>query len=316
MVTHKLTAIVPVHNGRAFLQDAIESIRAQTLPVDELIVVDDASTDDSADIARALGATVIRFDSNRGPSAARNAALAAATGDLVAFLDADDTWYPRHCELLFGILDQHPSVALVASRTQLVSPSDERPGSPPLNEPFDALPYLIRDNFVTQSAVMARRGTIIACGGYDERMRFSEDYELWLRLAMDHAFVHLRTVTVERRVHPAQATWNNMLPLFEATWKLRLQMLENAALVEDQTRLARVVAAAREAADIDYGLTWRALDAASFDLVARAVARVPGTRSLWRRWRRRRQFLWHAWSSAVRGIRVVRSLRRKIGRLS
>jgi hypothetical protein len=89
----EISVLVPVHNGARFLAEALESARAQTLAPAELIVVDDGSTDGSAEIARALGATVIR-QANAGTAAAVNTAREQARGELIALLDADDVW-PR-----------------------------------------------------------------------------------------------------------------------------------------------------------------------------------------------------------------------------
>jgi Glycosyl transferase family 2 len=87
----EVSVLVPVHNGARFLAEALESARAQTLEPLEIIVVDDGSTDGSAEIAAKLGATVIR-QANTGTAAAVNAARAHATGELLALLDADDVW--------------------------------------------------------------------------------------------------------------------------------------------------------------------------------------------------------------------------------
>jgi glycosyltransferase involved in cell wall biosynthesis len=91
-----ITAIIPVHNGERHLAEAIQSVLAQTLPPGEIIVVDDGSTDASAAIAQSFGAPVrVLAQPNLGPAAARNLGLAHATGDLLAFLDADDLWTPN-----------------------------------------------------------------------------------------------------------------------------------------------------------------------------------------------------------------------------
>lgn len=97
-----VSAIIPVYNGEPWLADALRSIASQTRPADEVIVVDDCSTDRSAEIARAHGALVVHQPVNRGEGAARNAGIRAARGDAIAWLDADDYWTPHHLATSYG----------------------------------------------------------------------------------------------------------------------------------------------------------------------------------------------------------------------
>src|SRR4051812_12252844 len=99
-----ISAVVPCYNGEVFLAEALESISRQSRRVDEIIVVDDGSTDRSAEVAESWGATVIR-QPNRGEGAARNRGIEAAKGDVIAWLDADDLWRPRHIEVVAGMLE-------------------------------------------------------------------------------------------------------------------------------------------------------------------------------------------------------------------
>ncbi|MFN0094906.1 MAG: glycosyltransferase family 2 protein [Dehalococcoidia bacterium] len=92
-MTARVSVIVPVYNGARYLGEALASVAAQTLPAYEVIVVDDGSTDESLEVARAAGAVCLS-QANAGPSVARNAGVAASSGELIAFLDADDRWLP------------------------------------------------------------------------------------------------------------------------------------------------------------------------------------------------------------------------------
>src|SRR5271165_4876357 len=96
-----ISAIIPLYNGERFIQHALASIAGQTLAPRELIVVDDGSTDDGVSIVERFGrtrpVTLIRKP-NGGQSSARNVGVAHATGDLIAFLDQDDLWYPHHLD--------------------------------------------------------------------------------------------------------------------------------------------------------------------------------------------------------------------------
>ena len=87
-----ISVVIPCYNREPFLAETIESVLKQTRPVGEIIVVDDGSTDRSAEVARSYGARVISMNRNRGHAAACNAGVDAARGDLLAWLDADDYW--------------------------------------------------------------------------------------------------------------------------------------------------------------------------------------------------------------------------------
>ena len=101
MVFPRICAVIPAHNSQATLGRALESVRAQTMPVSQLVVVDDASTDSTSEVARSyqgLNVEVVRMDKNVGAAAARNRGVTAANTELVAFLDADDEWLPTKLE--------------------------------------------------------------------------------------------------------------------------------------------------------------------------------------------------------------------------
>ena len=300
----RVAAVVPVYNGRAFLADAVASIRQQTRRVDEIIVVDDASTDGSAELAESLGARVIRAPRNGGPSAARNLALRATDCDLVAFLDADDWWMPQHCERLAGALERHDGALLASARTQLWEEQcrPELP-EPPADAPFDAVALLVQYNFVPQTGAVVRRRAVLDAGAYDEHLRLSEDYDLWLRLALRGPFVHLPEITVHRRRHEGQAS-HAITGMFSNMWRHRLGLMER--LSADAARRDTVVDALLTAARVDLRDAWHAGEPEAFDVVAAAAARVPGAEPIVGRWQRRRAVGWRAWHTLRRLRRALR----------
>lgn len=216
-----VTAVIPCYNGEKYLAKAIASVRAQTRPVDEVLVIDDRSTDRSRDIAEAAGARVATLDVNSGPSGARNAGLKLAEGDLVAFLDADDEWTPEHCALVVGLLERAPDAVLGFGRSAYHDfPDVLSPASIPEGTPTDALAAAIRDNPVTQSAAVVRRQVALDAGGYDTALRHSEDLDLWLRLAMIGPFVCTHAVTCWRDAHVGQAS-RDLLAMRRGAWQAR-----------------------------------------------------------------------------------------------
>jgi glycosyltransferase involved in cell wall biosynthesis len=120
----RVSAVVPCFNGEPFLTEALESVRNQTQPVDELIVVDDGSTDRCVEIAESFGASDVRQE-NRGEGAARNRGTAVATGDVIAWLDADDRWLPHHVAVLTGLLHRHGEAVAAFGVVQRFGSPDE-----------------------------------------------------------------------------------------------------------------------------------------------------------------------------------------------
>lgn len=108
-----ITVVIPAYNAEYYLREAVESVNAQSLSVLETIVVDDGSTDGTATIAAKLGTRVIRQD-RAGISAARNAAMRAAKGEWIAFLDADDTWMPEKIAQQWQVTEHYPQIGIIS----------------------------------------------------------------------------------------------------------------------------------------------------------------------------------------------------------
>jgi glycosyltransferase involved in cell wall biosynthesis len=128
-MSEPISVIIPVYNGAAFLEEAVESIRRQKVPVGEIVVVDDGSTDESVAIASRLGSDIrILSQANAGPAAARNRGIEMARHDVIAFLDADDLWPDDKLELQLPLLLEDPSVDMVLGLLEYFREDPERPG--------------------------------------------------------------------------------------------------------------------------------------------------------------------------------------------
>jgi glycosyltransferase involved in cell wall biosynthesis len=198
-VTESVSVIVPVYNGEAFLREAIDSIRAQTEPVAEIVVVDDGSTDTTARLCAGMG-TSIRYvrQENQGPAKARNAGLAIAHGDLIAFLDADDWWTPRAIATLRRGLRDEPPAEISLGLTQLMLPSSDGSGWTPWGSTWPE-PSLC--------SALFRRSVLTRLGGLDESLTFAEDFDLFLRAWEEGVSVRLvPEVTRYYRRHEANMT--------------------------------------------------------------------------------------------------------------
>ena len=181
----RISVLMPCYNHGAFIGDAIASVRAQTCPDYEILVVDDGSTEaDTRAVLDALQAPDVRVlrTSNRGLPAARNHAARHAAGEIFCALDADDRLAPEWFARGLAILDARPDVGFVSHWLETFG--DERWRWTP--ERCD-LPALLARNTVN-GAALVRRAAFEAVGGYDEAMRHGcEDWDFWLRL-VEHGF--------------------------------------------------------------------------------------------------------------------------------
>jgi hypothetical protein len=195
MTSPAVSVVIPTYERRDMVRRAVASVLSQTFQNFELIVVDDGSTDGTGP-ALAGPDERIRYEwqDNRGLAAARNVGIRLARGEIVAFLDSDDRWLPHHLAVVAEVLSHHPAVVLCAT-----SPRFHIGGRQPASaaEVVDALPSLFAENLVGHvSAVAVRREPILAVGGFDERLRVMEAWELWRRLAVLGPFALLRRRTI------------------------------------------------------------------------------------------------------------------------
>ncbi len=187
----QVSVVIPAYNAAATLAAAINSVLVQTHPALEVLVVDDASGDGTADLARSYashGVRLIAMPRNAGVSAARNAGIAAARGGLVAFLDADDEWLDGKLAAQVGLFSADPRIAMASCGTRAVTlhgrdfgalfdGETPQPGA-------EAWKRLLARNIIHTSSVIARRDALLAVGCFDEALRVSEDQDLWIKLTM------------------------------------------------------------------------------------------------------------------------------------
>ena len=201
--TPLFTAVVATYNRANLVGKAIESILAQTYENIEIIVVDDGSTDATPSLLRQFcdQVTVI-YQPNAGPSAARNRGIVAARGEIVAFLDSDDVWLPNRIERQVSVLQKvDESVPCCVCNVEMRFTSGPRRTSfqnallDPVTEEglWSNAAELLTDRFIMFNQMAAvRRSALERIGGYDESLRFLEDYDLALRLALIGPFAFIR----------------------------------------------------------------------------------------------------------------------------
>lgn len=203
-VAGAISVIVPAYNAAKTLPGALRSVAEQTLSPLEILVVDDASRDDTVEVARGFDddrVRVLALEANAGPSAARNAGLSEARGEFVAFLDADDTWKPRKLELQHALISRDPDLAIVSCDSEYYTPEGKLkrrshavlpPGTGP-----DGWKTLLEYNFMPTPTVMGRREQFCRLGGFDTGLEFGEDLDLWIRASVEGEIAVVEEVLVD-----------------------------------------------------------------------------------------------------------------------
>ncbi|MEO6595443.1 MAG: glycosyltransferase family A protein [Planctomycetota bacterium] len=205
-----VTVVIPAFNAAQFLAVTLESLQQQTMVPEQVILVDDGSTDDTLEIARRFGVTCLQ-QSQAGPGSARNRGLHEAKSEFIAFLDADDWYVPdkleksiEHLELLGAACVSTDAWCVRGDRIE------RRRNDRRVVPAAITLEQLLRGNPVVCSTVVARRTTVLDVGGFDERPELiaTEDYDLWLRMAHREPIAYLPDPLTFYRTHAGSLSVN------------------------------------------------------------------------------------------------------------
>jgi glycosyltransferase involved in cell wall biosynthesis len=187
-----VTVIIPVYNGERFIRRSLDSVLKQSHPVDQIIVIDDGSKDSTCEIVAQeySGRVTLIQQQNGGPARARNAGLRAATGEFIAFLDADDYWEPEKIATQLRVLAEHPEAIGNYTGLRVVGDAGEHLiDLKPVEH--TTLRKVLRwcNPGIPPSSVLLRRSALEKLeSGFDERHRGSEDWNLWFRLIVQGPF--------------------------------------------------------------------------------------------------------------------------------
>lgn len=188
-----VSVIMPSLNAASYIREAIDSALAQTHPVLEVIVVDGGSKDGTRELVAGYGEPVRLVDQSetgrKGIGAGRNLGIDSASGEWVAFLDADDWWDPGKIAEQFRSLEECPGAALSYTGVCLVSePSGDRHVHLPRG-PQEIWPRLRWNNELGTSTVVVKRSVLEELGGFREDLASCEDWEMWVRVRLHNYFV-------------------------------------------------------------------------------------------------------------------------------
>jgi glycosyltransferase involved in cell wall biosynthesis len=207
-----VSVIVAAYNHEAYIRQCIDSALAQTYPDVEIVVVDDGSSDGTYEILKSYddSITLIR-STNRGTQAARNAAIAASTGQYLALLDSDDYWLPHKLAQQMQVFVEHPDTALVYSLALAV----DEVGSPlgggvPFGrdapDPHRVFETLLASCHIPALTAVFKRACLDAVGSFDESLLGSGDWDMWLKIAERWSVRCVPEPLAFYRVHPTNTT--------------------------------------------------------------------------------------------------------------
>lgn len=229
MSVHRVAVVIPTYNRALFIGEALASVVAQSRLPNQIIVADDGSTDQTADLVhrwseqqRGVEVQLIRLG-HRGVSAARNAGIRAANADLIALLDSDDLFLPHNLELLERGFDLRPDIVLCFADMQMFGEAGVLEPCTFPDTPLSALEYdeeagglrvirgsaftsLLPTSYIPTCGNLFSKKAAEAAGLFDETLRAAEDREFWLRLSRIGKFAYYPEVVGRLRRHPQNTT--------------------------------------------------------------------------------------------------------------
>lgn len=207
-----VSVVIPAYNAERFIGEAIESVLAQTYEPVETIVVDDGSTDRTAEVARSYDGVTVIVQENGGPASARNRGFAACSGEFVAFHDSDDAMTPDKLEVQAGrLLADEGAEMVVGEQEVIVEPGAKLPFWHEDSEASVAMPPrppdLAGEPLIHPMTMVIRREVFDLVGEFDGALRPAEDLDWVLRASeAEIEIVRLPVVVLRRRVHPDSLT--------------------------------------------------------------------------------------------------------------
>jgi len=209
-----VNVIIPSFNASKYIAEAIESVLRQSYKKYDITVVDDGSTDNTAEILKLYGNKVrYIFQTNRGPSSARNRGITSGQGSHVAFLDADDVWMENKLERQMELFRKKPQLGMVWSSVYWIDEKgniSRQSAAKKYERKDDLIQDLLVRNVVSgsSSGVVIRRECFSSVGLFDETLRGSEDRDMWLRITKRYETELLNEPLVKLRYHSGSATRN------------------------------------------------------------------------------------------------------------
>jgi glycosyltransferase involved in cell wall biosynthesis len=278
----RVSVIIPTYNCSRYLPEAVESALAQTYQDYEIVIADDGSTDGTQElINRWDGRLVYAFQENRGLSAARNFAVSRASGEFLAYLDADDVWFPDKLERQVRFMTENRQCGLVHGDVSIIDEDGEvihrryNVECKRVIHQGKCLEGLIHYSTVVVPSVMERRACFEEVGGFDETLRSVEDYLHWVQIALGgHEFGYIEEPVAMYRWRSGSLSRNES-QMTEAMVRVCRILLNDPKLRLHESQSVRRVLEAREG-ELQASLPYVYRMEGRFDLARKEAVRLIG----------------------------------------
>lgn len=224
-----VTVVIPTYNRRHLIEEALDSVFAQTFTDYEVVLVDDGSTDGTEALVKKKYGTRLRYvrQENQGISGARNTGIANASGKYVAFLDSDDKWLPEKLARQVAFMEAHPETGLLSTKLARyeLGGDKEKVEICPVDFPRNFQDLLTGKNNVPTTTTLVRRECFEKAGLFDRELPVAEDWDLWLRIAEHYGLACLDEILAEHRDH-SQKTTQNLAKTYEGYWRFYAKTAE------------------------------------------------------------------------------------------
>jgi len=210
-----VSVIIPTYNRGSLLEEALESALCQTYKSYEIIVADDGSTDDTLPRLERFGdrIQILTLAHSGRPAVARNAAIASARGEYLAFLDSDDRWAPTKLQSQISVLERDSALVMCYTDAEFFDEKGRVLGKQSENlrlRKGRVFKHLLLVNFVPFSSVVARKSAVLEVGGFEQWLTRSEDWNLWLKLSTRGEIGLIPASLCQIRYHSSTLTADKM----------------------------------------------------------------------------------------------------------
>ena len=221
----KVSVIIPTYNRADKLEYSVRSVLDQTYEDFKLIIVDDASTDNTEEAVKDLGDERViyhRLEKNRGAGGARNEGVKIADTEYIAFQDSDDKWHPDKLERQMKYMEENPDAGMVYGRFHVISPTQDYifPHDGVEGELEGELyPWLLRRNTVGTPTMLMKKACFEEAGGFDESLRCLEDWEFVIRFSEKFRIGFIDDALIDNLISEGSVS-TNLAAYFEARCKM------------------------------------------------------------------------------------------------
>jgi len=308
MIKPLISVIIPTYNSAEYIEEALGSVFEQTFQDFEIIVVDDGSTDNTAEVLKKYGDRIrYIYQENNGPASARNRGIRAARGEYIAFLDADDLWVTTKLEKQVELFSRRKELGMVTtgacsfdSKGVFGFSADKRET---LMVGDIARNIFLRSNIGTPT-VMVRKEVFDNIGYFEENIRQSEDDNMWIRIASHYDVELIDEALIKVRNHPQRMTLNKSELLDSVQSSIHLLMTKYGDVVKKKIEKAVPIKLSQIQFSIGYGY----YESGNYREARKAF--IKGARYRFRTWK---NLLYLVFTFIPQGLAVyLKSLRRKI----